>query len=340
MVIDFFLLFKNDVFFSTRAKIIASQLVLVAFIVGVTAYFSEYAKDTIQFGLVELVTNALKTGDTSSAAFMEATRAIHNAQIGLFVALVLLSLLVALMTTRIALAPVADALTSQKRFIESISHELRTSLAILKTQNEVAKLDETLCDEMNEILSQNVQEIDHISEILNNLLLFSRVDTVQNIAFGLVDLTLVIDTVVSRLQRLAHHRGIKIIFEKSEIPLVYGNETGLEQMLFNLVKNGVTYSLAGGTVTISFTQVTDYDVTLVVSDTGIGIEQSELPHIFKLFYRTDTVQNKTSGTGLGLALVNEIIKLHNGKIKVESIVGLGTQFTVTIPRQPVKIKLS
>lgn len=310
---------------------------LVTFIVTVTAIFFEYAKDTIQFGLVELVTNALKTGDMSSVAFTDVTHAIERAQHGLFAVLALLALLVGLVTTRVALAPVAEALIAQKRFIESISHELRTSLAVLKTQNEIAKLDTHLSQEIQETLDLNIVEIDHVSEILNNLLLFNRVDTLENVTFAAVDLASVIETVVTRLQQLADRRGVSIVFEKSDMPPVYGNATGLEQMLFNLVKNGVTYSLKGGVVTIKCISVTEFDVTLRVVDDGLGIDQADLPHIFKLFYRTDAVQKTTSGTGLGLALVYEIIKLHNGKIRVESTLGEGAQFDVTIPRQPVSI---
>ncbi len=263
-----------------------------------------------------------------------ASNEVQRAQFGLFAVLVLVAVLVALITTRLALAPVGEALITQRRFIESISHELRTSLAVLKTQNEVAKLDSTIQEAIGDTLDQNITEIDHINEILNNLLLFNRVGTFDTITFETVDLRAVMQAVLTRLQRLAERRGVSLRLEDAEIPPVYGNATGLEQLFFNLIKNGVTYSLRDGSVTVACTSITEHEVAIRISDTGIGIASEELPHIFKLFYRTDSVQEITSGTGLGLALVYEIIKLHSGKIHVESTIGVGSRFTVTLPRQP------
>ncbi len=332
--IDLYLRYKNDVFFSTRAKILLSQTALVIFVVVVTGVFVEYAKKAIETGLIALLSNTLRTGDTSTAAFVEITNDVRQAQFGLFTVLILVAFLVALVTTRLALAPVGEALVTQKRFIESISHELRTSLAVLKTQNEVAKLDSAVQGVIGETLDQNISEIDHINEILNNLLLFNRVGTIDTVIFETVDLRAIMLAVLTRLQRLADRRGVTLHLSDGAIPPVYGNATGLEQLFFNLVKNGVTYSGRDSVVTIACTSITEHDVTVRVSDTGIGIAQEELPHIFKLFYRTDSVQEVTNGTGLGLALVYEIIKLHNGKIHVESTLGVGSRFTVTLPRQP------
>ncbi len=265
--------------------------------------------------------------------FNQVTRDIELAQLALYATIVLVSLLVWLITTRVALVPVRDSLVAQKRFIESVAHELRTSLSILKTQTEVAKMDPAVVSLVGDTLNENIKEIDHITEILNNLLVFNRVGTLENIVFDTVNMEVVIETVISRLQRLAEYKGVAVVFEKSTIPLVYGNSAGLEQALFNLIKNGIIYAQKGGTVTIQCLSVTEYNVTLRISDDGIGIAKDELPHIFKLFYRTDSVQGTTTGTGLGLALVLEIIKLHGGKISVESTPGVGTQFDVTIPRR-------
>lgn len=301
----------------------------------VTAEFYKYATKTSQTSLLDLFSNAIKTGATSTASFSLLTEQIEFMQYGLYGVVVLTALLIGLVATRLALEPVRDSLIAQKRFIESIAHELRTSLAVLKTQNEVAKMDTEVVGAAEETLDQNIKEIDHITEILNNLLLFNRVDTIENIVFDLVNLEEVIETVILRLRRLAEHKDISVIFEKSVIPPVYGNATGLEQMLFNLVKNGIMYTPQNGAVTISCTAVTENEVTLRVSDTGIGIDKEELPHIFKLFYRTDKVQEMSKGAGVGLALVYEIVKLHNGKIQVNSTPGAGTRFDISLPRRHV-----
>jgi two-component system phosphate regulon sensor histidine kinase PhoR len=102
-------------------------------------------------------------------------------------------------------------------------------------------------------------------------------------------------------------------------------------MLYNLIKNGITYTPKGGSVTVELLRSDEYTLTLQITDTGIGIAKEELPHIFKLFYRANAPHINSSGTGLGLALVYEIIKLHHGKIHVESSIGVGTKFEITLP---------
>ena len=185
-----------------------------------------------------------------------------------------------------------------------------------------------------EVLRQNVEEIDHITEILNNLLLFNRIDTSDAVAFETVDLGTIIKMVLERLQPLADRKGVRLRFETITIPSIHGNATALEQAFFNLVKNALTYSKRGGEVALTCSAITAQEVTISIVDSGVGIERKDLPHIFEPFFRTQSSQNTERGTGLGLAIVFEIIKLHNGKIQVESTVNVGTRFDITLPRQP------
>lgn len=334
--IDSYLKYKTDIFFSTRVKIIFFHTLSVIVIVLVTIGLLEYVQRAILSGVVESLKNiaAGTTSTTGIGIFEKVDEEIRLTQFLVYVSVMIVSVLVGFIATRLALNPVRDSLIVQRRFIASVAHELRTPLAILKTQNEVAKLDADMTSFVGETLGQNVEEIDHITEILNNLLLFNRVDTLESIVFDTVNLETIIETVIARLKTLAEKKGIVITFERTVIPHVYGNATGLEQMLFNLIKNGVNYTPRGGEVIIRCTSITEREVTLRVSDNGIGIAESELPHIFEPFYRTDSVQEISSGTGLGLALVFEIVKLHSGKMRVESTMGVGTQFDVSIPRKP------
>lgn len=332
LVIDLYHKYKTDVFFSTRAKIIFFHTISVVFVVLVTIGLIEYVQRITLSGVVESLHNALSNGSSTANIFTEVDSSIAFAQTVVYGGVVGMSILVGLIATWLALNPVRDSLITQRRFIASIAHELRTPLAILKTQNEVAKLDVDTACSVGETLDQNIEEIDHITAILNNLLLFNRVDTLESIIFDDVDLESVIETVISRLKTLAEKKGIVVTFERTVIPHVYGNVVGLEQMLFNLIKNGIHYTRRGGEVVIKPIEIAEREVTLRISDNGIGIAKNELPHIFEPFYRTDRVQEMSSGTGLGLALVFEIVKLHRGKIHVESTVGVGTQFIVSIPR--------
>ncbi len=298
----------------------------------------EYVERAMLQGFVETLQLAISTGDLSLGTFDETSDKIFNVQVAIYSSIISLTLLIALATARLAINPVKQSLMLQKRFLASVAHELRTPLAILKTQNEVALFEVDKDSGTAETLRQNVQEVDHMAEILNNLLLFNRVDALDSISFEMIDVSAILSTVASRMKKRGDDKNITIILKEADIPHVYGNATALEQAFFNLLKNAVAYTQNGGTVTIDCVEITEKQVTVRVTDSGIGIKSNELQHIFEPFYRTDTAQEFSKGTGLGLALVYEIIKLHNGKIHVESTPDVGSQFTVTLPRHPLGLK--
>lgn len=293
----------------------------------------EYVERVMLEGFAETLQLIISTGDFSSSTFAETSEKIFNVQVAVYSIVISFTLLIALVSVRLAINPVRQSLMLQRRFLASVAHELRTPLAILKTQNEVALFEVDTNSATAETLRQNVQEVDHMAEILNNLLLFNRVDTLESILFEMTDIAVILETVTSRMKKRGDDKNINVIFKESDIPKVYGNATALEQAFFNLLKNAVAYTDNGGTVSIHCVEVTESHVTVRVTDSGIGIKSTELQHIFEPFYRTDTAQEVSKGTGLGLALVYEIIKLHNGKIHVESTPDVGSQFTVTLPRQ-------
>jgi signal transduction histidine kinase len=326
--------YKNDVFFSTQIKVIVSQGVLVLFVIVATVQFGEYVKNIAQISFIELINTPRIHGEISSEALNDIQKQISVMEWAFFIVVTCASIFVSYIATRVVLEPVKASLHARKRFIESIAHELRTSLSILKTQNEVAKMESDAQVAVDDVFDKNIEEVDYISGILNSLLLFNHVDSSQNIDFEAVSLNVLIDNVAIRLRDLAKYRSVALYLEKSTIPLVHGNIIELEQMLFNLIKNAITYTAKGGSVTVEMLESTESTVTLQVIDTGIGIAKEELPHIFKLFYRANTPHINSSGTGLGLALVYEIVKLHHGKIHVESSVGVGTKFVIVLPRLP------
>lgn len=303
-------------------------------IVAATAGLLQFVEHRTLRSVIESFNIVVTTGELPPDAFSSVNREINTVQIMVYGIIIVMSIFAGFIVTRLALMPVRESLILQRRFIASVAHELRTPLAILKTQNEVALFEMRPGSPTEELLEQNVTEVDNLTEILNNLLLFSRVDTVESISFNTVRLDDVIETVLARLKDFAERKGITVSFIPTQIPSVYGNETGLEQIFFNLVKNAVNYTHRGGEVVIACTVIKEKEVTIRVSDNGIGIKQEDLAHIFEPFYRTDSAQEVSSGTGLGLALVFEIVKLHNGRIRVQSTPGVGTSFDISIPRKP------
>ncbi len=254
----------------------------------------------------------------------------------IFVGILLLALAFVVLLAWVVLRPVRDTLHYQKLFISNIAHELRTPLSIIKTSTEVALLDHKLTPSSKQTHADVLIELDRISEIINNLLSLNRLTRPERIEFKNVDLGPLLDEVTRGLSSLARERGIEMIVKKDSYRVVWGNATALEQVMMNLIKNAISYNPkgVGGTVTISLKPDYRGSIVLSVTDTGIGIAQNDLFHIFEPFYRADTSRSrdiKKNGSGLGLTIVNELVKVHNGRIHIQSIPRKSTTVSVFLP---------
>ena len=245
-----------------------------------------------------------------------------------FIAIIVFGYLIA----RITLSPARNALSSQKRFIGNIAHELRTPLSIIKTNTEVALLDEVLADEFKNMLRSNVEELDRISDIINNLLSLNTFVRPERIEFRNVDLGEIVDRVVGKLSPLVKGKGLELRTRKSEFRTVWGNGAALEQIVMNILKNSINYTPVNGQVTLTLEPDYRGHIELVVQDSGIGITRKDLFRIFEPFYRAEQSRTRSlGGSGLGLAIVNELVKLHHGKIIIKSALKRGTTVTVSLP---------
>ena len=117
----------------------------------------------------------------------------------------------------------------------------------------------------------------------------------------------------------------------NEMPLMEADRDKIKQVLLNLLSNAVKYNRPNGSVIVSGT-FDETDISITIQDTGVGIPDESIPHLFEKFYRVREHENKASGTGLGLSISKQIIQGHNGRIEVKSKMGVGTSFTVYIPR--------
>jgi signal transduction histidine kinase len=240
---------------------------------------------------------------------------------------------------RLTLKPIRDFVEAQRRFISDASHELRTPLATVKTENEVALLDPDRLtkDEAVSLLRSNVEEVNRIATILNNLLNLASFNSATGAPpYSAVNMASVATTVSERMKMLAGRKQIKIMPPKLSPTLVWGNVTALEEIVSNLFKNAIQYTPAGGEISLSvYPNIRERKGVLQVRDTGVGIAPEELPYIFEPFYRSErSLHMHQQGNGLGLPLVREIAKRHNGSIDIQSVVGKGTTVTVIIPLAP------
>jgi signal transduction histidine kinase len=171
-----------------------------------------------------------------------------------------------------------------------------------------------------------------MSAIIGKLLFLARADAGKvNYNFGQVNLKELFTELSSDIEVLAKEKGIKFNIVPAENIVVKGDRVNLRQMFLNLLENAVFYTPDGGSITGSVEQ-RDGMAVAAISDTGAGIPPEHLPYIFERFHRVDDSRSRTAGgTGLGLAIAKDIAEAHGGKIEVESKVGKGSTFYISLP---------
>ncbi|NMB21238.1 MAG: cell wall metabolism sensor histidine kinase WalK [Firmicutes bacterium] len=222
----------------------------------------------------------------------------------------------------------------RQEFVANVSHELRTPLTSIKGFSETLLNsnfeDRALYERFLNIINN---ETDRMIALINDLLDLSRIESgKQPLNKGAVDMKKVFDETVLMLENKAAAKGVTIENNIYNSVMVEGDEKLLKQVALNLVDNGVKYNVEGGKVWIEAEQGLD-SVEFIIGDTGLGIATDHLDRIFERFYRVDKGRARhMGGTGLGLAITKHIIDKHKGTIAIESRVGKGTKFRITLKR--------
>jgi two-component system OmpR family sensor kinase len=223
---------------------------------------------------------------------------------------------------------VERTLEAQKAFLADSSHELRRPLTVLRTNIAILHDPSLPAEEREVCLREMRAEAEAMSRLLSDLLLLSRRRR-DEIVRAPVDLSAICEQTVARLR--ARDSDHKLVAEIVAGAQVRGDEKRLRQMLENLLENSVDYTPVGGRIELNV-RLVDGLARLEVRDTGIGISNQDLPHIFDRFYRgQDARATRSEGTGLGLAIVKYIVDAHSGSIEVTSQPGRGTTFVVDLP---------
>lgn len=217
----------------------------------------------------------------------------------------------------------------KNEFISSVSHELRTPLTAIKGWSETMQA----APEDRELTAQGLaiigKEAQRLSGLVEELLDFSRMESGHiKLRREPLDLLAELEEAVFLYGDRAARAGIRLEYcEGESLPPVMGDGDRLKQVFVNLLDNSVKYSRPGDRIRVEAAAMTDV-VQVVVSDTGIGISREDLPRVRQKFYQTDP---NNPGSGIGLALVDEIVRLHGGTVDIESEQGVGTTVTVTLP---------
>lgn len=241
----------------------------------------------------------------------------------------------------LALEKVQKISRTKSEFVSAVSHELRTPLTSIKGYAAIlmsGKLGE-IPEKVKERLEKINKHSDSLVELINDLLDIARIESGRvEMKFEKVNLRMLIENMRDLLMPQMREKNITFITEVSDdLPLVLADSKQLERVFINLLSNAIKYT-PKGTITIRASG-NDKEINVQVQDTGAGMREEDMPRLFTEFYRVENELNQNiKGTGLGLALVKNIINAHQGTIWVTSKIGEGTTFHFTIPLEPAKLE--
>lgn len=215
-------------------------------------------------------------------------------------------------------------------FINNFSHEFKTPIVSLCGFAKILKNDALTAEERNEYLDIIISESNRLSQLATNVLNLSKIENMnivtENDSF---DLTEEIRQALLLLESKWQKKELELILDLDEISF-FGNKALLDQLWINLIDNAVKFSPAKGKIKIKLLEHGD-EVTFQVWDNGYGMDPNTKQHIFDRFYQGDSSRT-TEGNGIGLTIVKKIVELYRGRISVDSEAGVGTTFTVTLPK--------
>jgi two-component system, OmpR family, sensor kinase len=228
------------------------------------------------------------------------------------------------------LTSIESAYRAQQRFVADASHELRTPLTTIQGNLEIIRRERAMAEpDRMEALAETEREAARLSRLVADLLALARADAGATLAQRPVDMdAIVIDTFHTARQLAC---GQSLSLEPFEPARVLGDEDRLRQVIIVLLDNALKYTPADGQVHLGL-QVCGAQAEILVRDTGIGIPESDLPHVFERFYRADPARSRDSGgIGLGLAIARWIVEQHGGSITLDSTLDQGTTARVRLP---------
>lgn len=223
-------------------------------------------------------------------------------------------------------------LFQQSDLIAEMVHELRTPLASLRTASHLLLRKDVSQDQLLKVVGIIDNETTRLIDMTTSFLDLARLES-GRIPFNseLFDPSVLLEECVGLMKNKATEKNLRLnLYIPNELPMLKGDRDKIKQAVLNLVSNAVNYNKPSGTITVSgHHQQTE--LVISVNDTGPGIRQADMVHLFDKFYRSQATEGSVQGTGLGLAICKKIVEAHNGYIDVQSEVGVGTTFSVHLP---------
>jgi len=214
---------------------------------------------------------------------------------------------------------------------DNMAHDLKTPITRMRMAAEM-ELDNPTCGEEGQKLAANmIEECDNLLQMINTMLMISKEESgISGREKEPVDLSRIVKDAFELFSPIAKEKGVQCLNQVSDNMVVMGDLHGLERMVINLLENAIKYTAAGGRVTV-LSHSENGVVKIIFNDTGIGISEEDIAHIFKRLYRCDRSRSQ-QGFGLGLSLALAVAHAHHGDITVSSKAGEGSTFTVILPR--------
>jgi len=231
---------------------------------------------------------------------------------------------------RVSLSVEREKVAFLREFIGTMTHDLKTPVSVIKTSVYLmSRSKESYKKERHQRKIEEQTEL--INKMIDDLLTASRLEDIPDLDLEPTDLNQLIDSVYDQLYSKAEHNGQMLTIDMTyDLPQIAIDADEIHRALLNLVENAVNYTPRGGSITVS-SHIQASAVQITVKDTGIGIDEHDLPHIFDRFYRATNAREIDGGTGLGLAITKRIIDLHGGELIVNSCIGEGTTITIRLP---------
>ncbi len=219
---------------------------------------------------------------------------------------------------------------ARREFSSNVSHELKTPLTIINGYAEMIETGMVKQDDIKRFSRIIREEGTRLLYLIDSIMKLSKIEEKQVKEYFPIDVYSIAKDTVNKLSIAALDKNIDLKVSGNEA-IINGNQTMIEELLYNLIDNGIKYTRPFGRVSVSIEKYEDY-CYIKVSDTGIGIPKKDQDRVFERFYTVDKSRSrKTQSTGLGLSIVKHIVEYHNGTIELRSEENKGTEITVILP---------
>ena len=226
--------------------------------------------------------------------------------------------------------------TGIKEMSDNIAHDLKSPITRIRGISEVTLTTGASVREYKNMAASTIEECDRLLEMINTMLVISRAEAgVNKLDAKEMDIAAAVTNAWELFEAPAEDKNLKFTCDAAGPLRVSGDQRLIQRMIANLIDNAIKYTSAGGTVKVAVHRQNDHSVVITVKDSGIGISDQDLPHIFERFYRCDPSRSE-AGIGLGLSFARAVARAHGGDITVSSIPDQGSTFAVTLPMRVSK----